>query len=167
LSGTRTLAKKKANTLPPRYEAFLDGTLTVEDLDDEELLKGQLRDKDGQFRGRPPLMIPRAFHVKLTQELLHRAEGKIREHFNEAMQVFIDVMNNPRVRPQDRLYAAQYVWERMAGKIPEKQVVEASVRKWEDVAEAVVVELIEDGEIEDAVIVDTPALPSSRRKAAS
>jgi hypothetical protein len=149
-SPAKTVSKRRPSG---RYEAFISGEISVEDLDMEELLKGQVRDKNGSFTGRPPLMIPRAFHVKLTQELLHRAESKMRENFDDAMNVFVEIMNNKHVRAQDRLYAAQYVWERMAGKIPEKQLIEASVRKWEDAAEAVIVEIVGD-DYEDAEIVD-------------
>lgn len=147
--------RPKASRAPERYDAFLTGELSVEDLDMEELLRGQLRDRNGNFTGRPSSMIPRAFHVKITQELLQRAEGTWRENMNDAMKVFVDIMNNERVRAQDRLYAAQYIIERVAGKIPEKQMIEASVRKWEDAAEAVIVEIVGD-QIEDAEIVSSP-----------
>lgn len=153
--------RKYAKRASGRYDMFMSGELSVEDLDQEELLRGQLRDRNGSFQGRPPLLIPREFHLKLTHELMHRAEGTIRENFDEAIQVFIDVMKDPRVRAQDRLYAAQYVWERLAGKIPEKQVVEASIRKWEEVAEKVFVDVVESIEIEDAEIVSDISEPTT------
>lgn len=137
-----------------RYEAFIQGELSIEDLDMEELLKGQIRDRNGGFTGRPPLQIPRAFHTKVVQELLQRADQTWRSNLDAAMKVFVEIMENPRVRAQDRLYAAQYIIERTAGKIPDKQVIEASVRKWEDVADAVIVEVLGD-EYEDAEIVPT------------
>lgn len=152
-----SLTKKRTGKWVPasRYDAFITGELTVEHLDMEELLKGQLRDKNGHFTGRPSSMIPRSFHVKITQELLHRAEANWREHMDDALKVFVEIMNNQKYGAQWRLQAAQYVFERIAGKIPDKQIVEASVRKWEDAAEAVIVEIVGD-QIEDAEIVSSP-----------
>lgn len=152
-----------SSTVPERYDAFLSGEINIEDLDMEELLKGQIRDKNGSFGGRPPKLIPRAFHVKVTQELLHRAESTWRENMNDAMQVFVEIMNNPRVRAQDRLYAAQYIFERIAGKIPEQQFVTATVKRWEDVAEATIVEVYDEAVSQGAedVYVITDAEPGS------
>jgi hypothetical protein len=154
--------RPRSGQVPSRYDAFITGELSVEDLDMEELLKGQIRDTNGTFKGRPPKAIPREFHVKVTQELLQRAEANWREHMEDAMAVFVDIMKDPKKPAQFRLQAAQYVFERIAGKIPDKQVVEATVRKWEDVADAVIVEVVADTGWEDPRTAVEPA-PAPRR----
>lgn len=166
-SPTKKVPKTRATKVPSRYEALLNGTMSVEDLDVEEIQKGQLRDANGTFTGRPPNVIPRNMHIKLVQELMKRMDASWREHATEALGVFIEIMNNPKVRPQDRLYAAQYVVERIQGKIPEKQEISATVSRWETVAERVIVEVSGSEDIEDAEIVDDqvdsgrPALPAA------
>lgn len=151
-NAVRKRRDRMVDQTPPRYQGLVDGTMSIEDLDIEELSRGQLRDKNGQFTGRPANVIPREMTIKLAQELLTRGDGTWRENYMRAMEVFVEIMENPRARPQDRLYAAQYVIERVAGKIPEKQVVEASIRKWEEVADAVMVEVAVDPIAEDMVL---------------
>ncbi len=51
----------------------------MEELDDEEILRGQLRDKNGGFSGRPSDYVPRSFHVALVRETIKRMENKFRE----------------------------------------------------------------------------------------
>jgi len=140
------MAGKTSRAKNPRYEKFLNGEMDVEDLDHDELIRGQLRDKNGSFVGKPPLLIPRSFHQAVVRELVHRGEGRLKEHLDTAIDTMVEVAQNPRANPQARIMAAQYLWERVAGKIPDKHVVEASIRKWESVAEDVLVDIIEPKE---------------------
>lgn len=126
-----TKKKAKPASVPSRYQLFIDGTLDVSELDDEELIRGQIKDKNGEFRGRPPRAIPREFHTAVVRELLHRAEGRLKGHLNLAMDTFVEIAANKRAPAIARIQAAQYLWERIAGKIPDKQIVEASIKKWE------------------------------------
>ena len=137
-------AKRKLparNKVPTRYQDFLDGNLTVEDLDHEELVRGQIRNRNGEFGGRPPLVIPRSFHTAVVRELVHRGEGKLKEHLDLAIDTMAEIAGNKRANPQARIQAAQYLWERVAGKIPDKHIVEASVKRWENVAKDVLVDI--------------------------
>lgn len=121
-----------------RMAQFMHGEITVEDLDDEELLQGRVRDREGMFRGRPPKLIPREFHEAITRELLSRGERIIREHYLKAIDTFVKIAADPNVEPKDRLKAAQYVWERMAGKLPDKVEVKAKVEPWQEDISAII-----------------------------
>lgn len=123
--------RKVVHVIPERYQAFLDGDLSVEDLDDEELTKGQLKDRNGNFTGKPPQLIPRDFHTAVVRELVARQERKLLPDLNDSYAALRTVRDNPRAAGRDRVTAAIYLIERVSGKIPEKTVVEATVRKWE------------------------------------
>lgn len=143
----RPPARKKIEVnISARMKALLDGELDVEDLDDEELIKGQLRADDGTFRGQPSLLIPRTMHQRIIRELVMRGDGKLKQYFNRALETHNEVMMNPRANPQARLEAARYIWERVAGKIPNEHVVTATVKKWEQMADEVLVDLEENEE---------------------
>lgn len=129
--------RKRPTQASPRMQQLIDGEITVEDLDDEELRRGQLRDKNGEFKGRPPLLVPREFYEAITREMLERGNATMRSHMEASIGVIAELMVNKRTPARERLAAAQYMLERTAGKIPEKQIVQASISKWEKVLDEV------------------------------
>lgn len=135
-----------------RYQALLNGTLSVEDLDDDEIIKGRLRDKHGGFRGRPPYLIPRVIHQRAVKELMHRADMSILSNLEDAQKAVAEIMNNPRAPAIARLEAAKYMWERIQGKIPDKVELDTTVRKFETLIEGG--HVVVDVDIEDAEIVE-------------
>lgn len=118
-------------TVRGRMAQFIAGELTVADLDNEELSKGQFRADDGTFRGRPPKLIPREFHDAIVRELLQRGEAMVREAYTDAIKVFKDIAMDADAPTKDRLKAAQYLWERSAGKVPDRIEVKAQMEPWE------------------------------------
>jgi hypothetical protein len=128
-----------------RMQAFLNGEITVEDLDSEELRKGQFRDRNGGFQGRPPMLIPREFHEAIVREMIDRGEATLRSHMDAAIEVIAKMAMNPKTPARERLAAAQYVLERTAGKIPDKQIVQASVARWQSAMEEVVFDIPDPG----------------------
>jgi hypothetical protein len=99
------------------WEEFVAG------LDNEELARGQLKDKDGTFRGRPPSMIPRAFYNACVRELMDRGSVRWRANYVGAIDVMTQIAGDPTVKPEVRLKAAQFVVERIEGKVPERIIV--------------------------------------------
>lgn len=126
------------NFVPPRYEAFLSGELKVEDLDDEELRRGQLRDRDGGFKGRPSNVVPREFHKAIADELITRANGKMTRYIDVAVGVLMEIAENKRAPAVARNQAAIYLMERVVGKIPDKVQQEIVMKKYENDLEAIV-----------------------------
>lgn len=131
-----------------RWNAFMRGELTVEDMDNEELARGQFRAGDGSFRGRPPKTIPRDFATQLSRELLRRADSNLKARLLEAIEVQVEIMRNGD-KDADRLRAALYLQDRLLGKVPERVVVSAGRPEWESEVEKFL-GAVEDEQIERA-----------------
>ena len=106
-----------------RWARLLDGTLTVRDLDDEEITRMKVRAKDGSFnKGRVlPSHIAQQFH----HEAIRRSNDKLRSAAPEAVQALIDIGKNPAVKESDRVRALMYVVDRALGKTPENVVLKS------------------------------------------
>jgi hypothetical protein len=102
-----------------RMRQLLMGEITVADLDDRELLMGQFKDKNGEFTGRPPSMIPKIIHQKMTAELFRRADGRMTARLFDVVDTMVDIATDEEYEPKDRIKAAQFVYERLRGKTPE------------------------------------------------
>ena len=113
-------------TITGRMEKLLMGELKVEDLDDEELARGQCRDTQGHFSGRPPRIIPRELQQEMVRRLLDRGNELWRSAFNIAIRTHIEIASDPNNSPADRLKASQYIIERVAGKTPDTLKLEAT-----------------------------------------
>lgn len=125
--------------VPPRYRAFLTGEMTIADLDDEEIRRGQLRDVNGTFAGRPSNVIPREFHEALAKEALDRMNGRLSRMVGMSLDVLTEIANNKRAPAVARNQAAIYLLERVVGKIPDKVQQEVVMKKYmsdlEDIVE--------------------------------
>lgn len=142
---TKTLGKV---SIPPRVQALLDGTIGVEELDDEELARGYLRAADGSFRG-PPAIIPRAIHTRMMRELFDRAGAELRTNLIKVTKQMVSLATDPDVDPAVRLRASQFVIERLMGKTPDVQV-SVDEKRYEKLLErmdreAIVIDVESDG----------------------
>lgn len=124
---------------------LLDGVITVEDLDDEEIAKGQLRAADGSFKGRPPNYLPREIAMAWAREGQKRHQLWVAGMVGEAQDTVRD-LNKRSLSPADatRLKAAFWILERYAGKTPDRVEVKAEVQTWEHVVEDILVDVEED-----------------------
>lgn len=104
-----------------RYARLLAGEIKVEDLDDEELARGQLRNQAGNFSGRPPSMIPTELVQAMRREWLSRAENKLRAALmDKGIGTLVELAGSDRIDPAVRLRAADKLMERVMGKVPDK-----------------------------------------------
>lgn len=117
----------RANTRMWRMAKQADMTIEewVEGLSNEELVRGQPKNKNGGFSGRPPNWVPRAFHRACVAELMRRGKKLWQENYLQAIETMTKIANGEvkGASAGDRLKAAQYVIERLEGKIPEKLVI--------------------------------------------
>ena len=134
--------KQRRVRVGERMQAVMDGTLAIEELDDEEIFRGQIRSVDGDFKGRPADMIPRKFYAAATNELMRRWQAKVNAELEPALKVLRDIANNPKAPADARYKSAVYLIERAAGKVPEKTEMKLEVAKWEDDIEGL---LFDDG----------------------
>lgn len=137
-------APRKKVKMARSVSAVLDGEINIEDLTVEELVRGQIKGKDGQFH-RPPNFVPREFHQRCMRELLKRGDALFRESYLDAIQVLVDIAKNPELDEGARIRAANMVIERVAGKTPEKIEV-AVTDPWQSLVEGIVAE-VEDEKI--------------------
>jgi polysaccharide pyruvyl transferase WcaK-like protein len=138
--------RPRKRTVPDRYEEFMTGKLTVEDLDDEEIARMQLRSADGSFRGRPPGVIPRELATAFKREQQRRFQQFIAEAVPAAQRAVIELVNSRRLQPGDatRLKAAEAILERFAGKVPDKVEVSAEISTFESVMGEILVDIEEE-----------------------
>jgi hypothetical protein len=93
---------------------------SIKDWDDEELARGMRRAHDGTFRGRPPKVVPKVVHDEAMRRLLARGQQLFKESFEDAIETLLEVATSESAENKDKIKAAIYVIERIAGKTPEK-----------------------------------------------
>lgn len=124
--------RRQIDKLSPRYQDLADGRISIEDLDTEELTRGQLRNVDGTFSGPKPAVIPRAFHDVLQKELQKRMQLMFNGQLMVGFNAIVDIAQDERAAvTRERLAAAQYIVERGIGKIAEKQEISGEVTVFE------------------------------------
>ena len=147
----------------PRHMRLKYGKLDLDELDDEELSRGQVRKPDGTFSNFA--QVPAEMHHEMVRRLFDRADEKMRNNLLDMVDVMTDVAKSPAYEPADRLRAAEFVFKWLRGSTPIK--VELGVSKpFEDVLNAVLTggsrresrEARGLGEAIDAEVVDIPDL---------
>lgn len=145
-----------------RYVQLLKGELKVEDLDEEELARCQLKDRNGKFTGRPPKYLPRSIVMAMKKEFLERGDQLFSESYVDAVKTFGRIMRDPRVDPAVQLKAAQYVVERIAGKTPERIELTTDA-PWQVMLEKIIVRHNDlDNVIEAEVVDEETAQPQQK-----
>lgn len=117
-SGAPTRVARGLVAIPPRVQMLLDGSLPIEELDDEELARGYPRASDGSFRN-PPVIIPRAIHARMMRVLFERANQKLKQNLGAAADTMVSIMNDPAVDTKVKMDAAKWLIERTMGKTPD------------------------------------------------
>jgi hypothetical protein len=120
----------------------------VSSLTAEELARGQLMDKNGSFSGRPPHFVPKAFHDACIRELLARGKILYKENYVQAIQAMTEIAKSTTAKESDRIKAAQFVIERLEGKVPERLEIGAA-DPWQQIIAGIVAE-VEDDQIASA-----------------
>jgi hypothetical protein len=114
------------NRLHGRYADLAAGRISVDDLDDEELARCQLKDINGHFTGKPPKMLPSVLVHDMRRAYLLRAEGRLREALMECgVGVMIEIASDGNLDPAVRLRAAKEILDRGLGKVSEKITIKA------------------------------------------
>lgn len=146
-----------------RYKALVEGDLGVEDLDTEELAKGRLKDKNGNFTGRPPKFLPRQLVDAIRAEHHKRINAALEESLSDTVKTMRAIMNDKREDGATRLRAAIYVYERFMGKTPDRIEVKKGDRV-DDVVSKIMYDMGESPiEREIAATEEEMARPPVRR----
>lgn len=115
-----------------RLQQLIDGDLTVEDLDDDELRLGRTKNAAGNFGGRPPKMLPATLVQAMQVEFRKRIQERLDETAETAINALLDVAANKKQAGVARVNAANSLLERVIGKVPDKVVQDIVVHKFEE-----------------------------------
>lgn len=143
--------KQKSVRMGKRWSQIVqsvqDGEYTWEQfaaaLHPRELARGQLFDSRGGFSGRPPKLVPRAFHDACVRELMKRGKQMYQENYLEAIKAMTVIASDESQKASDRLKAAQFVIERLEGKVPERVEV-SQAPMWQDMIAGITAEVAEE-----------------------
>jgi hypothetical protein len=132
LAANRPAERQRKVEDKSRWQQLIDGDITVEDLDLDELARGHVKDKTGNFRGRPPKTVPAELFRSFKVEFQKRAQSKIEGYTELALNALVDVASNKRQAGMARVNAANALLERSLGKVTDKVQQEVIVKKWEE-----------------------------------
>lgn len=130
------------------WENFLSGAIPITELDDDELSKLRLRNREGNLASSGPRSLPRSFVQSHARELVSRNETKMKEHVLKATQVYIDIIESDTASPADKMKAAEYLQNRVLGKVPDRVQLTAEVKPWQGLVTGI---LVDDGEKDPVV----------------
>jgi len=102
----------------------------VKDWDDEEIMRGRARAKDGSFKGKDPKVIPKVVHDEWKRRQFSKAMDVATNGAEVAMQTLIDIIQSPMAYDRDKIEASKVILERTMGKPREKVELEVTTPKW-------------------------------------
>ena len=107
------------------WEEFCD------ELSPEELARGQLKDSNGTFSGRPPEFVPKAFHNACMAQIKKRFDETLLQSLQGATDGLVAMLSDPEVDHNIKAKVSIYLIERVMGKVPDKIIV-SSTEPWEE-----------------------------------
>lgn len=143
--------KKKPKPAKSRHQMLLDGELTVDEMDDDELQRFRGRDINGEFVGPHKRLSPK-MQGQIRQRLLDQMQRNIEGFLPRATEVLNQIMENSE-SDAARVKAIDILLQRGAGKVPE--TVRIGV---EDPWDAVFADFLKSG------LPDDPDLAQARER---
>lgn len=131
----------------------------IHEWDLEELARGRVRDKNGEFRGRAPSWITPVIMKEAKRRLLAETYGKLAGHIDQAVVTMgnlltseeVDENGKPLVDSKTKFAAAAFIIEHTIGK--PKAVVEIDAT--EDTKNALAAAIVlDDGQPQDHEVID-------------
>lgn len=134
------------------WENIRRGLVPLEDLDDVELARGELRDETGRMSGRKMWKVPPDYRRHVVARLRQRIQEQFEEASIDATKVFTDVMaGRVEATAGEMLRAATYVTERVVGKVPDRVEISGELALWQASIAEILIE--PPGDVLDAEIV--------------
>ena len=147
-----------------RYQQFLAKQLTVEDLDDEEVLNFGFRMPNGSIYR--PRNIPREFVNEITKAIYDRALHEIKSNAVEAAKTLASIMVDPANDASIRLKAAESILDRSIGKAPQQLNITAGA-PWEEIFESISTATREQSRAARRNVIDADVIPENGSAALS
>ena len=130
-----------------RLEKVRRGMIAVEDLDDEEILNGVVRDESGHLPSRRSKQLPREMMDEFKRRMLSRGVEKLGDLLFDAVDALGSIVRDPEASDTDRMNASKFIIERVLGK--EVKIV----IKPDDPIDRIFKELMTSGDgLEDSVL---------------
>lgn len=126
------VAQIETDSSGARWQQLLHGEITVQDLDDEEIARGQLRGRNGKF-GKPPAVVPRFIFDAMRREIYSRGANLWSRYYLSAIQTCARIMTDWESEPTVRLKAAQEIINRIEGKPLDRASVRVAVNADEQI----------------------------------
>lgn len=153
---------QKRQRLGKRWSQIIDEVKTgmytwdefVSELTPQELARGQLMDRYGNFGGRPPALVPRAFQQACLKEIHHRFNEKLQDRLLDAVDEMVELSTaQGGLDGKDRAKLLIYLIERVMGPVPKTVHVTAD-EPWQG--------MLTQGLFRPTVEGDATATPSPR-----
>jgi hypothetical protein len=156
--GKRIADGRALATVSPTTASVLDGTDDLSDWDDEEIRRGQRRNRKGGFSGRPPKLVPQRLHAERHRRTLTRAHELFTANTEKAVQVLVDIATDATAPHSDRVKAASLILDRVLGRAP--QAIEVAMREPKFLSVIRAATIVYDGSDpdEDADVIDAEVL---------
>lgn len=138
----KTARKKEPKATKSRHQMLVDGELTVDELDDEELQRFRGRDINGEFVGRTKPLSPK-LQAEIRQKLLSAMQTNIEGFLPRATALLARIAEDSD-SDAARVKAIDLMLQRGAGKVPD--VVRVGV---EDPWDAVLADFLKAGTSDD------------------
>lgn len=100
-----------------RVQKFMAGFITVEELDDDEIMGAFVRNDDGRPISNEKL--GKRFQQDMVKELMNRMQRFMQMKLPNMLKVLADLAESDFVEPADRFKAATWLAERVLGKVPD------------------------------------------------
>jgi hypothetical protein len=110
--------------------AILAGEIDLSEWDDDEIMRGQRKSKDGRFHGRPPKVVAQAVHEERHKRFFQRGVMLLRTNASKAAEYLIRVVGDESVPHSDRIKAATFIIERVYGRAPEHVAIAIEEPAW-------------------------------------
>jgi hypothetical protein len=120
-----------------RWQMLCNGLLDVEDLDDEELMRGMCRRPNGTFPGDTGGAVPRKVYDKMVARLFDRAQEKFRENLLVAVDRLAHIAESDAYEPADQIKASMLIIDRVLGKSVEKVDVTVGAKPFEQILNSI------------------------------
>jgi hypothetical protein len=99
-------------------KVIAEGILSLDDWDDEELIRGYRRSRNGRW-GPAPKYIPREVQLEVFRRLVQRGDRKMREAYLKSISNLVDLSEDASSE-KVRLDAIKELMNRVVGKVPDR-----------------------------------------------
>ena len=121
---------------------------------DEELRRGQRKDKNGRWQGRAPLVIPKAIHDELVRRTLDKANELLRDNLVLGVEALVDIIRGQDTEDKDRLKAIDMLMVRVMGTAPVRLDADIRVSAFEEVVQQVTIKREGFGQLIDTTATE-------------